>query len=128
MVSVIERHGFAVRACENPEAEGCDLLDHGACTLVQGADVVVNILPCSAAARQVLDETTRLRRPPTVVAAAHLAPGPRSLDSGPSTTRVNTTPVTLLGSTVTPAELVDVLTAAVDRSSRGVPAWGDGFC
>ena len=42
---VVERHGFDVRTCEGPgDRGGCDLIDHGACALVSGADVVVNML------------------------------------------------------------------------------------
>src|SRR5690606_28116427 len=66
---VVERHGFAVRTCEGPgDRGGCDLLDHGACALVSGADVVVNMLTgwdptSSEVLAAVLDE----RRPPATV-------------------------------------------------------------
>ena len=41
IASAIERRGYAVRTCEGPSVKPCALLDHGACALVDGADVVV---------------------------------------------------------------------------------------
>ena len=52
IASVIERHGFAVRTCEGPATGPCDLLDGGHCSLVDDADVVVNMLRAPAPARR----------------------------------------------------------------------------
>jgi hypothetical protein len=68
IASLIEREGYAVRTCEGPTDDACDLLDRGACSLVDGADVVVNLLGDSPSERAVLGATERLRRPPAVVA------------------------------------------------------------
>ena len=56
-----------MRTCGGPEEEGCSLVDHGVCELVEGADVVVNMLRDHEGGREVLDSTLALRRPPAVV-------------------------------------------------------------
>lgn len=69
IASVIADRGFAVRVCEGPgSGRSCDLIDHGSCALVSGADVVVNMLRGpDARARDVLDAVSDERRPPAVV-------------------------------------------------------------
>ena len=66
VASVIEREGYAVRTCDGPTGTTCDLLDHGACALVDGADVVVNLLGTTPDEQAVLDTMTGLRRPPAI--------------------------------------------------------------
>lgn len=68
IASLIEREGYAVRTCEGPTDDACDLLDRGACSLIDGADVVVNLLDGTPSERAVLGATERLRRPPAIVA------------------------------------------------------------
>jgi hypothetical protein len=55
-----------VRTCDGPTGTTCDLLDHGACALVDGADVVVNLLGTTPDEQAVLDAMTGLRRPPAI--------------------------------------------------------------
>jgi hypothetical protein len=66
---VVERHGYEVRTCDGPADQGgCDLIDHGACALVAGADVVVNMLDAADPdAHDVLAAVSDERRPPAVV-------------------------------------------------------------
>ena len=85
---IVERHGFEVRTCEGPTHDhGCDLLDNGTCALVDGADVVVNMLSTSLDGPMVLDAVTGLRRPPGVVATDSIATdrsaaGPPTIGAG----------------------------------------------
>ena len=67
IASLIERHGFDVRVCEGPGEQRCTLLNHEACGLVDGADVVVNLLHHGHDADAVLDAVAAQRRPPAVV-------------------------------------------------------------
>jgi hypothetical protein len=67
IATTIEREGYAVRTCNGPGDVVCDLDRHGACDLVEGADVVVNLLP-GAEGRQLADRIASARRPPAVVA------------------------------------------------------------
>ena len=67
IASVIEREGYAVRTCTGPNAGRCDLLASGSCSLVDGADVVVNMLHTRGRGRRVLDRVMGLRRPPAVI-------------------------------------------------------------
>jgi hypothetical protein len=68
IASVIERHGYDVRSCEGPDQHRCDLHENGVCALVDGADVVVNLLRTRSTGPSVLDEVVAIRRPPAVVA------------------------------------------------------------
>lgn len=113
---IIERHGFEVRTCEGPTHEsGCDLLENGMCSLVDGADVVVNMLSTPVEAPMVLDAVTGVRRPPGLVAteAAATAESP---------------PVALIRGPVTKSKLINAIHEALERSRKPSPAWGDGFC
>ncbi|MGI9576649.1 MAG: hypothetical protein ACR2OH_00430 [Microthrixaceae bacterium] len=113
---IIERHGFEVRTCEGATPEhGCDLLDNGACPLVDGADVVVNLLTTRGAAPRVLDAVTGVRRPPGVVATRAAA-------------ATHAGPVTVIPGAVTRSKLIRAIDEALRRSPEPMPAWGDGFC
>lgn len=79
VASLLERHGYEVRTCDGPRATTCELLDHGVCPLVDGADAVVNLLGSEPDDRTVLDAVARIRRPPAVVAQARR---PASPDAG----------------------------------------------
>ncbi len=138
---IVERHGFEVRTCEGPTHDhGCDLLDNGTCALVDGADVVVNMLSTSLDGPMVLDAVTGLRRPPGVVATDNIetdgsAAGPPASGSGgeafvehrdgPTTT---SPPVTVIRGPVTRERLISSIHEALERSRRPHPIWGDGFC
>ena len=69
VAAAVERMGVEVRVCEGPAARGgCDLIDDGSCTLVNGADVVVNMLSADDPQDlEVLEAVTGERRPPAVV-------------------------------------------------------------
>ncbi|MFN8018715.1 MAG: hypothetical protein U0P45_11390 [Acidimicrobiales bacterium] len=59
VASLLEREGYEVRTCEGPTARRCDLLQHGSCTLVSGADVVVNMLGSQPEGREILEAGRR---------------------------------------------------------------------
>lgn len=67
IASVVERAGYAVRTCEGPAQGPCDLVCQGSCGLVDGADVVVNMLGYGESGRQVLKLAAEGRRPPGLV-------------------------------------------------------------
>lgn len=80
IASVIEREGYAVRTCTGPDAGRCDLVEHGHCGLVDGADVVVNLLRDPVEGPQIAEAVASVRRPPALVverprAGAGDAPG-----------------------------------------------------
>lgn len=70
IADAIERHGYEVKICEGPDhRHDCPLVTEGVCTLVNGADVVVNMLNGpDPEQREVLSSITAERRPPAVVA------------------------------------------------------------
>ncbi|HKY14414.1 MAG TPA: hypothetical protein VJM33_05780 [Microthrixaceae bacterium] len=68
IASVVERHGLAVRTCVGGAERRCDLLDHGNCALVSGADVVVNLLgQHHETGRCIAEAVLAERRPPALV-------------------------------------------------------------
>jgi hypothetical protein len=112
VASVIERHGYEVRTCEGPTSTPCDLLAGGACALVDGADVVVNML--GAPGRNVLEGVAGTRRPPAVIAEMTQpqlaardddAGGDDGASAGPGRVTVVRTPVTT-------QQLIDAIEAA----------------
>lgn len=124
---VIERHGYAVRTCEGPGHDGCDLLENGACALVDGADVVVNMLHEPVVGPQIRDSVAATRRPPAVV--AEMTP----LEAQASGARTGTQMldrdrITVLESPVNTEKLITAIGKAVADKDRPVPIWGDGFC
>lgn len=142
MAAIIERHGFEVRSCEGPDHDhGCDLIENGMCALVDGADVVVNMLSTPLDAPMVLDAVTGLRRPPAVVAtdttaarrdaAARSEVDPSDADGSTEHTSEparHSPPVTVMHGAVTTATLINSIHDALERSRRPHPVWGDGFC
>ncbi len=69
VAGILERHGYAVRTCEGPtKHHHCPLVTTGACNLVSGADVVVNLFGGSNPhTSEVLGAITEERRPPAVI-------------------------------------------------------------
>jgi hypothetical protein len=69
IADLIERNGYQVRTCTGPnDRHACDLLEHGACELVDGADAVVNMLNVrTEPGRSVAEVVLSQRRPPKVI-------------------------------------------------------------
>lgn len=113
---VVERQGFQVRTCDGPaDRGGCDLIDHGTCGLVAGADVVVNMLDAAdPEAHDVLAAVTDERRPPAVVVELTRPRLQRRVldDRGGSARQVD-----VLHTPVTSRDLV----AAIERALLGQP-------
>ncbi len=86
IASVIEREGYAVRTCTGPDAGRCDLVEHGHCGLVDGADVVVNLLRDPVEGPQIAEAVASVRRPPALVVER---PRPRASDAPGSGTVVH---------------------------------------
>ena len=126
--SVIERHGYAVRTCEGPGRHGCDLLVNGVCALVDGADVVVNMLRTPTVGRSILDEVAAIRRPPAIVAERTHPRAFAAGDSAADAPDLDLDRITLIEAPVTGRHLIDAITTAVMRRNQPVPCWGDGFC
>ncbi len=128
IASAIERRGYAVRTCEGPSVKPCALLDHGACALVDGADVVVNMLGSTPGEVPVLPAVAALRRCPAMVVEVWprvrvdddgqdvtVAPGPAGAIvevAGPMTTR----------------SLFGGIEDALQRREQRIAWWGEGFC
>ena len=121
IASLLERHGFAVRTCEGPGCRPCELSEHGACGLVDGADVVVNLLRDPVDGPAIAQQVADLRRPPALIVEAGGAPS-RTVDADPAATNVVTvaTPVTRKG-------LLDGINDALRRRDQPAPWWGDGL-
>lgn len=125
---VIERHGYSVRTCEGPGHDGCDLLEDGACALVDGADVVVNMLHEPTEGPRVRDAVAASRRPPAVVAEMTPAQIRAAADQETEAPELDTDRVTVLESPITTTRLMGAIEDAVKRQGRPIPIWGDGFC
>lgn len=122
---VIERHGFDVRVCEGPaERGGCELIDHGTCALVSGADVVVNMLDAAdPQAVEVLAAVTSERRPPGVVVELT---DPRQRHDDVVQLEPARRRATVLTTPVRSRDLVRGIRSALARRHLRVPWWGDG--
>ena len=116
IADMVERHGFEVRTCEGPgDRGGCDLIDHGACALVSGADVVVNMLHAGdAGGGDVLDAVIHERRPPAVVAEFTQPHQDRATSAGSPATPEQAW--TVLTTPVTSKELLAGISEAADRA------------
>lgn len=90
IASAVEREGYDVRVCHGPSEAGCDLLAHGACALLDGADVVVNLLTEDEHGPEVLEGTLGLRRPPAIV----IDDPTTVVDDGPARVEVVASPLT----------------------------------
>lgn len=136
IASMIERHGYEVLTCEGPGAitcegpgaTGCDLLEHGACALVDGADVVVNMLRSPAIGRRILDGVASMRRPPAIVAEL---PSTKLATAGATSSgshAVDLDRIVVIESPANITNLIDSIDRAVRRPNSPIPLWGDGFC
>ena len=128
VASVLERHGYSVRVCEGPTVHRCSLLEKGACELVDGTDVVVNMLHETGDGPTVHEEVLAGRRPPAVV--LEMTPTADRGSAGnpsraPYTAKEH---LTVLETPVNTAKLIVSVERAVAARDRPVPIWGDGFC
>jgi len=126
VAGTIERQGFEVRVCEGPGGgRRCDLLDQGVCSLVAGADVVVNMLrgPDSSG-RLVLDEVTSERRPAAVVVEM-TRPEIDAMERSPET-GIDRDRTTIIETPVSGNDLVRGINEAVANREGQAPWWGDG--
>ncbi len=110
IASVIEREGYAVHTCQGPDAGRCDLVEHGHCGLVEGADVVVNLLRDPVEGPRIAEAVASVRRPPALVVER-----PRPKTGGDTDTPRS--PGTVVHPPITRAGLV----AAIDEALRTRP-------
>ncbi|MCU0271069.1 MAG: hypothetical protein MUF83_20830 [Acidimicrobiales bacterium] len=128
IADALERQGFEVRTCEGPDRRhACALLHDGACSLVDGADVVVNLLdgPDDDAGR-VLGALTHERRPPGIVttqSAMEVASGREVPAEAVLPQRL-----TVVQGSLSTARLVEAITRSLRAQQEPTPSWGDGFC
>ena len=125
IAELIERDGYAVRVCGGPDRDhSCPMVTERSCTLVNGADVVVNLL--SGPDRQpqaVIGAITSERRPPQVVTQM---PTPtiarRNADDDWDFDRDR---VTILSGPLSSAAIMEGIQAALRRRDRPQSQWGD---
>ncbi len=114
IAAVIAEEGYDVRTCTGPGDHSCSLVEHGSCELVDGADVVVNMLRPHEGGKEVLDRTTELRRPPAVV--AEMTPDRiRRIERGEDPDDPGSDRVTVVQTPVTREGLVQAIRAALDQ-------------
>jgi hypothetical protein len=116
IADVVERNGFAVRTCSRAADRRCDLLDCGHCTLVTGADVVVNLLgQHRERGRRIAEAVRDERRPPALVVEVPAAVGVE-LDGEPGE------PIRLPRPLRT-AALLDAIRSALATRDLPAPRW-----
>jgi hypothetical protein len=126
MATALEREGYEVRTCEGPSVRSCDLLTDGTCGLVDGADVVVNLLGSDPTGREVLRAASAIRRPPAVVAEMTEAQAVAlAVECGGC---VDPGRVTVVQPPLTRQALVEAIDESLAAQRRATPIWGDGFC
>ena len=128
IASAIERRGYAVRTCEGPSVKPCALLDRGACALVDGADVVVNMLGTTPREARVLPAVAGLRRCPAVVAGVQYRVPAAANGADPFAVPESADAVTKLPAPVTTSALFGGIEEALRRREQRIAWWGDGFC
>jgi hypothetical protein len=126
VATALEREGYEVRTCEGPSEHACDLLADGTCGLVDGADVVVNLLGSDPTGRQVLRAASAIRRPPAVVAEMTEAQAMAMAAEGGD--RSDPSHFTVVEPPLTRRALVDAIEESLAAQDRSTPIWGDGFC
>lgn len=119
VADVVGRQGVDVTVCTGPgDGVRCPVLRGGACELVDGADVVVNML-VSDHGRRIADRVLAQRRPAEVVYEVRLSEVRRN-GSPPDDAELIATPVTQ-------DRLLRAVGAAIERARPpGGPVWGPG--
>lgn len=128
IASAIESHGYAVRTCKGPSVAPCALIDQGACALVDGADVVVNLLGATPSEESVLPAVAGLRRCPAILAEPRFqrAGAERRPGSEPAPESIDA--VEVLRPPITRRALIEGIEAALRRREHRTSSWGDGSC
>ena len=121
VAGILERHGYAVRTCEGPDKRHhCPLVTTGACNLVSGADVVINLFGASDQhASEVLGALTEERRPPAVITEMPTPEIQRRTESDDwwfDRDRVN-----IVASPLTTATLLEAVEAALAEQGKKPP-------
>ena len=124
VASLLEREGYEVRTCDGPTTRRCDLLHHGSCSLVSGADVVVNMLGTQSQGREVLEAVAGSRRPPALVAELTNPQAIAVAVDGQG--RVDGDQVVVVETPVTRRQLVGAIEEALASRRAAAPQWGDG--
>ncbi len=119
IADVIRREGYDVAVCTGPDgSHPCDLLTHGACELVDEADVVVNLFH-NRVGDEIGTHVASIRRPPAMV--NQTAPPSESRPGNPADPRVVT-----VGRRMDRSQLLASIREALRRRSGAGPVWGDG--
>lgn len=112
----IERAGYQIATCTGPDRHhACELLVDGACSLVDDADVVVNVLGRRDGA-PIANAIAGLRRPPGLVREVAVVPDGEVAPDGAQ----------VLHSPATRQRLLDAIERALADSSPAGPPWGLG--
>jgi len=115
----VRRAGYDVAVCTGPDDNHpCDLLADGACTLVDEADVVVNLLGNQDGDR-IGAHVSSARRPPALV----IETGPTSVTRPADVPAQGSVTIT---KRVTRTQLLASIRDALTRDTQGPPMWGDG--
>lgn len=112
IADAVARHGYAVRTCEGPEAGRCDLVHDGSCGLVDGADVVVNMLGFGHTGREVLEAVADRRRPPALVVELTK---PQAIAAAVDDAQMDLDRVTVVETPVSRQALLDAIDDAASR-------------
>lgn len=128
IASVIERHGYAVRTCEGPSVAPCALISQGACALVDGADVVVNMLGTTPGEAPVLQAVAGLRRCPAILAETLCTPPAAASRPDSAAEPQLADAIAVLRPPVTSRALIGGIEEALRRREHRASSWGDGFC
>ena len=121
IADLVSRSGYEVRTCVGPDDRGhrCDLLDEGACELVSGADVVVNMLGVRKdAGSRVAEAVLSERRPPKVVVEIAQPDVP--------VTGVDLQAAEVVSTPVHAGQLLRAIRRALGRATGPSTWWGDG--
>lgn len=116
--AVLRRQGYEVRVCEGPDRRHeCPILSKGACALVSGADVVVNLFGAmDPHTRPVLGAISQERRPPAIVTEM-TTPDLQRHDAG-GDWWFERDRVHIVESPLTSATLIDAVEDALARGDR----------
>lgn len=127
IAEVIEKEGYAVETCHGPSDHGCALLENGSCDLIDGADVVVNMLRSSNEGETILHETELLRRPPAIVAEKTSPHMGAATHDGADPPAPGPQRVTIVQRPVTKEALLGAIETALEQREAAPPVWSDGI-